>query len=76
MTKILIIEDEQSFSDAITFLLKKEGFDVAVANNGQAGIDTFNKVGADLILLDLMLPGLSGTEVCRQIRLKLSLIHI
>ena len=70
MTKILIIEDEQSFSDAITFLLKKEGFDVSVANNGQTGIDTFNKVGADLILLDLMLPGLSGTEVCRQIRLK------
>ena len=70
MTKILIIEDEQSFSDAITFLLKKEGFDVTVANNGQTGIDLFNKSGADLILLDLMLPGLSGTEVCRQIRLK------
>jgi two-component system, OmpR family, response regulator RegX3 len=70
MTKILIIEDEQSFSDAITFLLKKEGFDIAVANTGQAGIDSFNKSGADLILLDLMLPGLSGTEVCRQIRLK------
>ena len=70
MSKILIIEDEASFSEAITFLLKKEGFDVAVANNGQDGINLFDKNGADLILLDLMLPGLSGTEVCRQIRLK------
>ena len=70
MSKILIIEDEASFSEAITFLLKKEGFDVSVANNGQDGINLFDKNGADLILLDLMLPGLSGTEVCRQIRLK------
>ena len=70
MTKILIIEDEVSFSEAITFLLKKEGFEVSVANNGQAGLNDFDKNGADLILLDLMLPGLSGTEVCRQIRLK------
>ena len=70
MSKILIIEDEASFSEAITFLLKKEGFEVAVANNGQDGINLFDKNGADLILLDLMLPGLSGTEVCRQIRLK------
>ena len=70
MTKILMIEDEISFSEAITFLLKKEGFEVAVANNGQTGIELFEKNGADLILLDLMLPGLSGTEVCRQIRLK------
>ncbi|MEN9736350.1 MAG: hypothetical protein RL129_1061 [Actinomycetota bacterium] len=68
MTKILIIEDEASFSDAIKFLLEKEGFEVAVANNGQVGITEFQKNGADLILLDLMLPGLSGTEVCRQIR--------
>ena len=70
MTKILIIEDEVSFSEAITFLLKKEGFEVSVANNRQAGLNDFDKNGADLILLDLMLPGLSGTEVCRQIRLK------
>ena len=70
MTKVLIIEDELSFSEAITFLLKKEGFEVLVANNGQDGINLFNKEGAELILLDLMLPGVSGTEVCRQIRLK------
>jgi two-component system response regulator RegX3 len=70
MSKILMIEDEASFSEAITFLLKKEGFEVSVANNGQEGINLFEKNGADLILLDLMLPGLSGTEVCRQIRLK------
>ena len=70
MTKILIIEDEVSFSEAITFLLKKEGFEVVVANNGQDGLNAFDKQGADLILLDLMLPGVSGTEVCRQIRLK------
>lgn len=70
MSKILMIEDEVSFSESITFLLKKEGFDVSVANNGQDGINLFEKNGADLILLDLMLPGVSGTEVCRQIRLK------
>ena len=70
MKKILVIEDEISFSSAISFLLKKEGFDVEVAHNGQEGIDLFEKRGADLILLDLMLPGVSGTEVCRQIRLK------
>jgi two-component system response regulator RegX3 len=72
MTKILIVEDEASFSDAIKFLLEKEGFEVAVTNNGQSGLDYFAKNGAELILLDLMLPGLSGTEVCRQIRLKSS----
>lgn len=70
MKKILVIEDEISFSSAISFLLKKEGFDVEVAHNGQEGLDLFEKGGADLILLDLMLPGVSGTEVCRQIRLK------
>jgi two-component system response regulator RegX3 len=70
MTRILVVEDESSFSEAISFLLRKEGFEVGVAETGQAGIDEFERHGADLILLDLMLPGLSGTEVCRQIRSK------
>ena len=70
MTRILVVEDESSFSEAISFLLRKEGFEVGVAETGQAGIDQFERHGADLILLDLMLPGLSGTEVCRQIRSK------
>ncbi len=70
MARILVVEDESSFSEAISFLLRKEGFEVDVAESGQAGIDDFERNGADLILLDLMLPGLSGTEVCRQIRSK------
>ena len=72
MTRILVVEDEETLAEAISFLLSKEGFDVAVAATGPEAIETFDKSGADLILLDLMLPGLSGTEVCRQIRTKSS----
>jgi two-component system response regulator RegX3 len=72
MTRILVVEDEDSFSDAIAFLLTKEGFEVEVADNGLKAIELFDRKGADLILLDLMLTGLSGTEVCRQIRTKSS----
>ena len=72
MARILVVEDEETLSEAISFLLSKEGFDVAVAATGPAAIESFEKSGADLILLDLMLPGLSGTEVCRQIRAKSS----
>lgn len=68
MTKILIVEDEASFSEALEFLLKREGFDVEVADDGRRAIDQFEKNGADLILLDLMIPEVSGTEVCRIIR--------
>ena len=68
MTKILVVEDEDSFSDALSYLLGREGFEVAVAATGPAAITEFDKGGADLVLLDLMLPGLSGTEVCRQLR--------
>jgi two-component system response regulator RegX3 len=72
MARILVVEDEETLAEAISFLLSKEGFDVAVASSGPAAIESFEKTGADLILLDLMLPGLSGTEVCRQIRTKSS----
>ena len=68
MTKILVVEDEASFSDALAYLLGREGFDVSVADTGTGAIAEFDRHGADLILLDLMLPGLPGTEVCRQIR--------
>ncbi|CAB4881734.1 unannotated protein [freshwater metagenome] len=70
MSRILVVEDEETLSEAIAFLLSKEGFEVSVAVTGPDAIAQFDKNGADLILLDLMLPGLSGTEVCRQIRTK------
>jgi two-component system response regulator RegX3 len=72
MTRILVVEDEESLSEAIAFLLGKEGFEVEIASNGLSAVEKFELNGADLILLDLMLPGLSGTEVCRQIRAKSS----
>jgi two-component system response regulator RegX3 len=68
MTKILVVEDEESFSEALGYLLGREGFDVTLADSGTKAIEEFDRVGADLVLLDLMLPGLSGTEVCKQIR--------
>jgi two-component system response regulator RegX3 len=68
MTRILVVEDEASFSEALAYLLTKEGFEVTVAENGAEAITEFARNGADLVLLDLMLPGLSGVEVCRQIR--------
>ncbi len=68
MTKILLVEDEASFSDALSYVLGKEGCEVVLADTGDGAITAFDKGGADLVLLDLMLPGLSGTEVCRQLR--------
>ena len=68
MTRILVVEDEESFSDALSYMLRKEGFEVAVASTGPYALAEFDRTGADLVLLDLMLPGLSGTEVCRQLR--------
>jgi two-component system response regulator RegX3 len=68
VTRILVVEDEQSFSDPLSYLLRKEGYEVAVAETGPSALEEFDRVGADLVLLDLMLPGLSGTEVCRQLR--------
>ncbi len=68
MTRLLVIEDEPSISDPLAYMLEKEGFEVAVAATGPAGLEEFARSGADLVLLDVMLPGLSGTEVCRTLR--------
>jgi len=65
-----VVEDEESFSEALSYMLRKEGFEVAVAATGPAALEEFDRSGADLVLLDLMLPGLSGTEVCRALRAK------
>ncbi|MDX6273213.1 MAG: two-component system, OmpR family, response regulator RegX3 [Frankiales bacterium] len=68
MTRVLVVEDEPSFADALSYLLRKEGFEVVSAASGPDALVAFDREGADVVLLDLMLPGLSGTEVCRQIR--------
>lgn len=68
MTKVLIVEDEQSLREPLVYLLKKEGFETAEAEDGSKAIEVFDKGGIDLVLLDLMLPGISGNEVCRIIR--------
>ena len=68
MTKILIVEDESSFSEAISFLLGKEGYESEVADNGRVALDLFKKSNFDLVLLDLMIPEISGIDVCRTIR--------
>ncbi|HEX2131527.1 MAG TPA: response regulator transcription factor [Actinophytocola sp.] len=68
MTRVLIVEDEESFADPLAFLLRKEGFTAAVAATGQQALDEFDRNGADIVLLDLMLPGMSGTDVCRALR--------
>ena len=68
MTKILIVEDETSFSEAISFLLGKEGFESEIAENGRVALELFKKIHYDLILLDLMIPEVSGIDVCRAIR--------
>ncbi|HUR51193.1 MAG TPA: response regulator transcription factor [Mycobacteriales bacterium] len=68
MTRVLVVEDEDSISEPLAYMLRKEGFEVSVATDGPAGLQAFDRDGADLVLLDLMLPGLSGTEVCRELR--------
>lgn len=69
MTSVLIVEDEESLAEPLAFLLKKEGFEVHQASDGPTALDTFATESIDIVLLDLMLPGMSGTEVCRQLRL-------
>ena len=68
MTRILIVEDELSLSEPLSFLLRREGYETEIAADGREALAAFDRAGADLVLLDLMLPGLSGTEVCREIR--------
>ena len=70
MTRVLVVEDEESFSEALSFMLRREGYEVEVSADGNDAVDVFERRGADLILLDLMLPGIPGTEVCRLIRVK------
>jgi two-component system, OmpR family, response regulator RegX3 len=68
VTRVLVVEDEESISDPLAYLLRQEGFEVAVAASGPEGLSEFDRRGADIVLLDLMLPGLPGTEVCRALR--------
>jgi two-component system, OmpR family, response regulator RegX3 len=68
MTRILIVEDESSLSEPLAFLLEREGYETAIAADGISALAEFDRTSADLVLLDLMLPGLPGTEVCRELR--------
>lgn len=68
MTRILLIEDEPALSEPLSFLLEREGYEVTIAEDGPSALREFDRAGADLLLLDLMLPGVPGTEVCREIR--------
>jgi two-component system, OmpR family, response regulator RegX3 len=68
VARVLVVEDEDSFSDALSYMLRKEGFEVSVAATGTQALTEFDRTGADIVLLDLMLPEMSGTEVCRQLR--------
>lgn len=68
VTRILIVEDESSLHEPLAFLLNREGYESSVAENGNDAVEIFEREGADLILLDLMLPGIPGTEVCKRIR--------
>ncbi|MFT4202028.1 winged helix-turn-helix domain-containing protein [Gordonia sp. (in: high G+C Gram-positive bacteria)] len=72
MTHVLIVEDEESLADPLAFLLRKEGFEATVINDGSSALTAFDRVNPDIVLLDLMLPGMSGTEVCKALRAKSS----
>jgi len=72
MTRILIVEDESSLSEPLAYLLEREGYETSIAPDGITAVSDFEKHGADLVLLDLMLPGLSGTEVCKELRTRSS----
>ena len=68
MPRVLIVEDEEPLADPLAFLLRKEGFEATVVTDGPSALAEFDRSGADIVLLDLMLPGMSGTDVCKQLR--------
>ena len=72
MTHVLIVEDEEALADPLAFLLRKEGFEASIVNDGSEAVGAFDRINPDIVLLDLMLPGISGTEICKQIRVKSS----
>ena len=76
MTRVLLVEDEPDLADPLAYLLGREGFEVEIADDGEKALRMFEEQGADVILLDLMLPGIPGTEVCRQVRAKNSHVPI
>src|SRR5690606_10997415 len=76
VTRVLIVEDEESFADPLAFLLRKEGFTTAIATDGPQALEEFDRNGADIVLLDLMLPGMSGTDVCKKLRQRTSVPEI
>ncbi|MFZ2238809.1 MAG: response regulator transcription factor [Gordonia amarae] len=70
MTHVLIVEDEEALADPLAFLLRKEGFEASVINDGAQALAAFDRINPDIVLLDVMLPGMSGTEICRALRAK------
>ena len=68
MSKVLLIDDEESFGEALAYKLEREGYEVDRVTDGRRGLERFKSSGADLVLLDLMLPGMAGEEVCKEIR--------
>jgi len=73
VTRVLIIEDEESLADPLAYLLRKEGFETTVVTDGPSALAEFDRARPDIVLLDLMLPGMSGTDVCKQLRLRSSI---
>lgn len=67
-TSVLIVEDEENISSFVSMYMKKEGYDVRVAATGEAGLDAAREQEPDVVILDIMLPGMDGFEVCRQLR--------
>ena len=72
MTTILVVDDEASYRDTLTFKLQRDGYDVVAVGDGREALSAFDANKPDIVLLDLMLPGMSGTEVCRTLRTKSS----